>query len=170
MNEGFTGMAIFGQGNQSGFDEGTYENILYNGSALILDSSILGTYTSKVFDAGAEAIWNNLSWIANNFGELSDNQADNLMLGNVLLLHMNNNWEDSSGENNDGVSNGAIFSTDFKLGSASGDFDGNSYVDFGSRESLISGFNNGFTIGAWIKVDSFGSDEWDNSIVSRWDV
>ncbi len=49
---------------QSDFDQGTYINTTYNGSALILSgSNTSGTYTSQIFDAGSDALWNNLSWI-----------------------------------------------------------------------------------------------------------
>ncbi len=63
---GFVGYAIYEQGNQSEFDLGTYENTEYNGSAVVLsESNITGNYTSKVFDAGEDAMWNNLSKISN---------------------------------------------------------------------------------------------------------
>ncbi len=58
-----TGFAIFSQENQSDFDEGTYVNTEWNGSAVVLvGENLTGNYISKVFNAGAEATWNNISW------------------------------------------------------------------------------------------------------------
>jgi photosystem II stability/assembly factor-like uncharacterized protein len=48
------------------FNEGTYINTEYNGSAVILvGDNLTGDYTSKVFDAGNLSTWNNISWTAN---------------------------------------------------------------------------------------------------------
>lgn len=60
----FTGFAVFTQSSQENFDEGTYLNTEYNGTAVILSSeNLTGTYTSKVFDCGSEAgaTWNSLT-------------------------------------------------------------------------------------------------------------
>ncbi len=66
INNKFTGFAIYEQSNQSEFDEGTYNNVEYNGSAVVLSSGqTSGTYTSKIFDAGGDALWNNISWSEN---------------------------------------------------------------------------------------------------------
>ncbi len=60
-----TGFVIFTSGNQTDFDEGTYLKTVYNGSAVVLiDGNLSGNYTSKVFDAGEDAIWNNLSFVS----------------------------------------------------------------------------------------------------------
>ena len=59
-----TGLAVYNQFNQSEFDLGIYSNTEWNGSAVVLaGENLSGTYTSKIFDADAEAIWNNLTWI-----------------------------------------------------------------------------------------------------------
>ncbi|MBU0958819.1 MAG: hypothetical protein KKB31_02620, partial [Nanoarchaeota archaeon] len=60
---GFTGFAVFNQNAQVDFDEGTYVNTVWNGSAVVLDSATSGSYTSKVFDGGADSYWNNLSYV-----------------------------------------------------------------------------------------------------------
>src|SRR3989344_8251846 len=61
-----TGFSIYEQSSQTNFDEGTYSNTLWNGSAVVLSSGqTSGNYTSKVFDAGGGAAWNNLSWQGN---------------------------------------------------------------------------------------------------------
>jgi len=64
LNVGLTGFAVFEQNTNSTFSEGTYTNVLYSGSAVVLDSNqTSGTYASKVFDGGAGgATWNNLTW------------------------------------------------------------------------------------------------------------
>lgn len=64
LNAGFTGFAVLGESG-NGFN-GTFQNTLYNSnlSAVVLDSSTnatSGTYTSKIFDAGSSAYWNNLT-------------------------------------------------------------------------------------------------------------
>jgi len=47
------------------FNEGTYINTKYNGSAVILvGDNLTGDYTSKIFDAGNISTWNNISWTA----------------------------------------------------------------------------------------------------------
>ena len=66
LNVSMTGFAVYEQSNQSEFDEGVYNNTKYNGSAVVLaGSNLTGTYTSKVFDAGGDASWNNMSWVGN---------------------------------------------------------------------------------------------------------
>jgi len=58
-----TGFAIFQDDEQTEFDLGIYVNTSYNGSAIVLvGENLTGSYTSQVFDAGAEAVWNNISW------------------------------------------------------------------------------------------------------------
>ncbi len=67
LNIGPTGFAIFQQNTNATFNEGTYSNVLYNGSAVVLNvNQTLGTYTSKVLDANSSsATWNNLTWAGN---------------------------------------------------------------------------------------------------------
>jgi len=63
-----TGLTIiqalsFSDNNQANFDNGTYVNTTYNGSALILaGGNLTGTFTSRIFDAGSESVWNNLTF------------------------------------------------------------------------------------------------------------
>ncbi len=59
----FTGFVVF-ENSGSGFDDGVYDNIFYNGSGVVLaGANLSGSYVSEVFDAGGEAVWNNLSWV-----------------------------------------------------------------------------------------------------------
>ncbi|TSC65267.1 MAG: hypothetical protein G01um101477_551 [Candidatus Doudnabacteria bacterium Gr01-1014_77] len=63
LNVSLTGFAVLQQQSQSDFDQGTYSNALYNGSAVVLSpNQTSGTYTSKVFDATSSVTWNNLTW------------------------------------------------------------------------------------------------------------
>ena len=58
-----TGFEIYNQEEQANFDEGIYENTEYDGTAIVLThGNVSGTYVSKIFDAGSEAEWNNLSY------------------------------------------------------------------------------------------------------------
>lgn len=62
---GPTGFAIFQQNTNASFNEGAYSNALYNGSAIVLDTSAnatSGIYTSKILDANSSVTWNNLTW------------------------------------------------------------------------------------------------------------
>jgi photosystem II stability/assembly factor-like uncharacterized protein len=60
-----TGFAVFQQNSQSDFDEGDYSSTEYNGSAVVLsEGESSGTYTSKVFDAGDTATWNNITHLS----------------------------------------------------------------------------------------------------------
>ncbi len=64
-NPSFVGFALFEQNTQAAFSEGVYQNTEYdiNDSVIILSANqISGTYTSKVFDAGNDSVWTNLTW------------------------------------------------------------------------------------------------------------
>jgi len=63
-----TGYAVFEDLVEGDFDNGTYVNLIYNGSAVVLSGdNLTGSYTSQVFDAGSDASWNNLSWVSGEF-------------------------------------------------------------------------------------------------------
>ncbi len=58
LNLGLTGFAVF----QEGFN-GNFTNTVYNGSSVVLaENQTSGEYASAVFDATADANWNNLVW------------------------------------------------------------------------------------------------------------
>jgi len=60
----FTGFAVFDDSGESDFDLGVYDNTFFNGSGVVLSGDNLsGSYVSRVFDAGADASWNNMSWV-----------------------------------------------------------------------------------------------------------
>ena len=60
---GLTGFAVFSQNAGEAFSQGTYDNAEWDGSKVVLSSGTYGSYTSKVFDAGADATWNSLSYV-----------------------------------------------------------------------------------------------------------
>ncbi len=161
-NPGLTGFAVFEQPSVSGgdFDNGTYTNTEWNGSAVVLSSGTKGNYTSKVFDCGSSvgASWNNITWKDEYYTqELQDNGQGSLMSGNSLLFHMNdesvgdNPVQDSAGDNDGFPVGDAAISTDGKLNNA-GSFDGNGdYVNAGNDNSLD--LTQEITISAWINLD-----------------
>ena len=150
---------------------GTFSNTTNNNNiniSLISNSSGLyenqtGTYLSKVFDANTTASWNNVSWVEmvpyqeelpNNLGVETVSHGAN-MTGNVLLMYMNNDWNDESGNSNDGTAyNGVTFSSSSKLGSHAGSFDGdNDYVEVLDDNSLDFG-SGAFSIELWMNAES----------------
>ncbi len=81
LNRGFTGYVVYTDDIQGEFDLGTYSNVEWNGSAVVLsEDNLTGAYTSQIFDAGADAIWNNISWTGNEpsleYLYVVDGQAD----------------------------------------------------------------------------------------------
>ena len=55
--------AVFKDSTEGDFNNGTYLNTTYNGSSVVLvGNNLSGIYTSRVFDAGSLANWNNLSF------------------------------------------------------------------------------------------------------------
>jgi len=63
LRGGFTGFAVYQDSIEGDFDEGTYTNTEWNGSAVVLSGeNLAGTYASQIFDAGDDANWNNISW------------------------------------------------------------------------------------------------------------
>src|SRR3990167_298433 len=88
------------------FNNGTYINTHFNTSinSLVLNtSSFLCSYASQVFDAGQNATWRNISFVANATGDLPQNGTIESLPGgfnmsrNVLLYHLNN--DSAYGEN-----------------------------------------------------------------------
>lgn len=69
--------------------------------------------------------------------------------GNVLLLHFENNFLDSSGLGNNGTSYGAKFTTSSKIGSYAGSFDGSSTLE--PLAKGLPGGNSPRTINFWVK-------------------
>ena len=135
MENTVSSLEIGAQGNYISSSDGTIDEVaIWNRSLSSSEISEIyqrqkgkygkgesGTYTSKVFDAGGDASWNNISWGDNKIGEMLDNQQGSLMSGNVLLMHMNEASgviEDFSGEGNNGTVTGATYSASGKLNTA----------------------------------------------------
>ncbi len=58
-----TGFSIFQTTSQGDFDAGVYENVSFNGTAVVLSGeNLTGSYTSIVFNASHPSRWNNVSW------------------------------------------------------------------------------------------------------------
>ncbi len=128
----FTGFAVYEQSSQSSFDEGAYDNTEFNNTGIML----------KYWSDSEQELPNNKE---------DDGYFD--MVGNVLLLHMNDDWLDTSGEGNNGTVSGATFNTSSKLGSHTGNFDGsNDKVNCGSDSSL--NLQTTLTISAWINLNT----------------
>ena len=54
--------STFTDNSQANFNNGTYSNTGWNGSAVVLSSGqTSGTFTSRIFNAGADSTWNNLT-------------------------------------------------------------------------------------------------------------
>ena len=160
-----TGFAVYEQGSQSDFDEGTYDNTEWNGSAVVLSSGqSLGNYTSKVFDALGPAQWNNISWVGTFNGELPNNKAVEIganganMTGNILLYHLNDESGaivDSSGEGYTGTNSGADYNSE-GIFNSSLYFDGADTVDCGDAGNFER--TDSFSVEAWIKAPSPNED------------
>jgi len=59
----FANALQFYDSTQGDFNNGTYTNTTYNGSAVILvNGNLTGTFTSRIFDANSLSRWTNLSW------------------------------------------------------------------------------------------------------------
>lgn len=135
----------FTDDTQSEFDAGTYANTQWNGGALSLVSAPSGTYTSRVFNAGTQALWTILSWnpqapytkpLPNNGqSEVGYATANANMASNAALWHLNEGSGqimDSSGNGrNSIVQSGIIYGASGVYGGAL-TFNGSSYIDFPS--------------------------------------
>ena len=59
---GFTGYAVYTQTDNTEFDLGTYEDTSWDGSSIgLTEENLTGNYTSKIFNAGADATWNSFT-------------------------------------------------------------------------------------------------------------
>ncbi|MFH0711833.1 MAG: hypothetical protein V1889_01875 [archaeon] len=98
----FTGFAIFSNSG-SDFDDGVYNNTFYNGSGVVLaGTNLSGSYVSEVFDAGGEAVWNNLSWVSQDFSVDSLYAVDGVAdvwgsVGGVVWVLVNDDYNGGDG-------------------------------------------------------------------------
>ena len=154
----------------NGFSGGSFNQTQWNTDHVELSAgNSTGTFTSRIFDAGANVSWNNLTWMqgAPYQQELPNNKQIETVLGgidmtgNVLLLHMNESIPgpivDNSGEGN----NGTYFGYNFhynqpgEFGSAIGfdPADRNS-IDCGNSSSL--NITSDITLSVWINWNGTG--------------
>lgn len=175
----FVNASLFEDNDSGDFLNGTFYRTFYNSSGFVQlnASQTSGNFSSRIFDAGINSTWNNISWTTELcYGcELSNNgilESGNFvsplnMAGNVLLLHMNElsgNITDYSEYNNtgratlfEGPEYGAQgkFNTslDFETGTGSN----GEFINF-SNPSHLSNFGSHLTLEAWIRPESFPSD------------
>ncbi|MFA5061355.1 MAG: LamG domain-containing protein [Candidatus Pacearchaeota archaeon] len=159
-----TGFAIFEQSSEGNFNEGTYENTQWNGSAVTLSSGETnGNYTSKVFDAGLNVNWNNISWVSGKYSELPNNQENDgnvNMANNFLLLHLNEDYLDYSGNENHGESVGGLTFGEGVFGEATIIDGSNEYISV-TNDGLS--FTNSYSIEFWIKPSASAS-QWSTMV------
>ncbi|MFC1723540.1 hypothetical protein ACFL0V_05355, partial [Nanoarchaeota archaeon] len=69
LKPSFIGFAILSDSSQTDFNQGTHTQTIFNttlGALTLTPPSQSGTYESRVFDAGSNASWNNLTWFSNS--------------------------------------------------------------------------------------------------------
>lgn len=156
--------------SQIKFDEGVYNNTEFDTDSVKLEGlNNQGDYTSKIFDAGSNSKWENLSWITEiPYGqELPGNEAVETgdfirgidMTGNVLLMHMDEDSGDIidySGNSNDGTVHGGVTyeaSGIFDTALAFDGIDGNVKIPKSASVNVL----NDFTISGWVKSSNGGT-------------
>lgn len=177
----FVGAAIFEDNDSSDFSQGIFYRTFYNVSGFVqLNNSqgfSLGNFSSRIFDAGLNSTWKNISWTQELcYGcELPNNgiveQGDFIrplnMSGNILLLHMNElsgNATDYSPYNTTsrvslfegneyGVAGRFGTAFDFENGVGSN----GEFINF-STPSQINSLGSQITLETWIKPESFPND------------
>lgn len=165
---GLIGLSILETSSQADFDSGAYYQTFYNTSGEFVQlnaSQTTGNYTSKIFDAGQNSSWNNISWWRAvgfelpNYGENESYLIQGIdMTGNVLLMHMNEangTIVDSSGQGNNGTTYGGVtYGANGKLNKAL--FFGND-GDVVESDSYNYTFGQKLTLAAWFKYSGAGT-------------
>lgn len=180
----FATAEIFEENDSSDFSQGSFFRTFYNASNSVhfLQLNIsqgfsAGNYSSRIYDAGIDSTWNNISWtselcygcelVGNALIETGDFVRPLNMSGNTLLLHMNENSgniTDYSPYNTtgrvslfEGTEYGSIgrFNTsiDFENGIGSN----GEYINF-STPAQMNSLGNQITLESWIMAESFPSD------------
>jgi hypothetical protein len=91
------------------FNNGTYINTTHNGTAVILSGNNLsGNYTSRIFDAGGSAIWNNMT-----VSKVSPSSERLLAVDNNAGIYISDNggvnWSVLNSDYNGGNTGGATY-------------------------------------------------------------
>ncbi|MBU0661180.1 hypothetical protein KKG22_03295 [Patescibacteria group bacterium] len=121
-----------GEDTQAEWDAGDYTNTEFSVDHLQLDNTGLtnnsGIFTSQVIDTNKLIDWQTFSWMSafpygkelpNDEGieiDYTDGAID--MSGNVLLMHLNGNLDDDSGQGHSCTNNGAAITNNGKYNSA----------------------------------------------------
>ena len=140
----FVNAGIFQDKVQGDFN-GTYVNVNYNGSGIVLTgSNLTGSYTSGIFNAGFNSLWNNIS-IEKNLPNLSISYAVDAQGGVYSSSDSGVNWQlknSSYGRTSDTQD---MFS----------DNSGNLYIISNSNKEVWKSTNNGIS---WINInDTFSN-------------
>ena len=90
---GITGLAVFEAKSSSGFDNGTYVNTNFNGSALVLNATFTNGYWTSALQTAVSTL-DNISFdyrrIRGEFSGADERNVDYLN-GLLVLYHFNNN-------------------------------------------------------------------------------
>ncbi len=176
---------VFQDSSYIEFSQGNFYRTFYNSSGFIQlnisENFDYGNFSSRIFDAGTNSIWKNISWFSEvcygcelpNGSLLEQGNFLRLvnMTGNILLAHfdeLSGNVTDYSGYNNKGIVKtsgtgafegpeyGAIgkFSKgfDFETGSGSN----GEFVNF-TNPPQFNNLGNQITLEAWINPESFST-------------
>ncbi len=158
--------SVFADLNQGNFDNGAYYSTFYNstlGAVQLTAGYLNGNFTSRIFNAGSSAGWNNISWIqGGKYGHEYPNNTGNEnifgginMAGNVILYHLNElsgTFFDSSGNQNNGTLAGSMTRDgEGKFSSIAIDAKGSNGRISASSTSPSLSFNETITLEAWIK-------------------
>ena len=173
---GIVTAAIFEDNDSGDFSQGNFYRTFYNLTSNFVQLNIsqghsVGNFSSRIFDAGINSTWNNITWTTevcyqcelpnNGIVEQGDFVRFSNMSGNILLLHLNEqsgNIIDYSLYGQSGVATlfeGPEYNALGKF-NTSLDFEANAvdYINFTSP-SHLSNIGNQFTMEAWVNAESF---------------
>ncbi len=145
-----------------GYLTGSFVNTIFDEgiSAIGLDNSFNGLFTSQVLDAGSEVVWDSIEWESNFIGTIADVKESTVVLYN--LNNVSGVIEDGSGNGYDAVNYGASYSSECVVGGCA-EFDGvDDYIDAGNEDDFD--ITDELTIETWVYVDSVDTH---NPIVVR---
>lgn len=170
----------FTDSTQATFNAGSHSNTQYNTTNSWLEltgagqTAGAGTFTSRIFDAGAATTWSAVNWtpqrplgkeLPDGGASESDYPTGNAnMSGNKLLLHLNEAAGATTFTDTSGSGNTASCSVSCPTAGTAGklqkalSFNGTSnYVDVPSNSGLESG--SAFTVSAWVYLNAITSPD-----------
>lgn len=131
-----------------------------------------GSYTSPVFDAGADVVWSEASWqptrpvaraLPNNgLSETIFQAGQANMTANLVLYHFDDTAggaDDSSGNGHEAeeAGNGVTYGSAGQFGSSLEFAGSDDYVVDADAETYLNGLT-AITVSAWVKADTTGTD------------